>query len=141
MLVRWNPFPATVFSELEKAFWQGLDGDRDSAVEFAPHVDVIENKDKFTVRVELLGVKRENFKVTLENQVLTLSGEKNREQEHKDANFHRREVAYGKFERRFRLGDNVNREQIKADYKDGVLEVTLPKSASTQSKEIEIQVS
>jgi HSP20 family protein len=141
MLVKWNPFPATIFSGLEEAFWGDWRGDRDTAVEFAPHVDVIENKDKFIVRVELPGVKRENVKVTLENQVLTLSGEKHREQDNKDVNYHRREAAYGKFERRFRLGSNVDRDQIKADYKDGVLEVTLPKTAPAQSKEIEIRMS
>ena len=135
MLVKWNPLPASIFSELEKAFWQ------DPAVEFAPRVDVVENKDKFTVRVELPGVKRENVKITLENQALVLSGEKQRTQENGEANYHFREVAYGKFERRFRLGNNVDREHIKADFKDGVLEITLPKTAQAQSKEIEIRVS
>ncbi|MGH7496863.1 MAG: Hsp20/alpha crystallin family protein [bacterium] len=141
MLVKWNPIPATIFSEFEKALWQDWNGDRNAAVEFAPHVDVIEEKDKFTVRVELPGVKRENVKATLENQVLILTGEKKREQEKQDANYHRREVAYGKFERRFRLGNNVDREHIKADFKDGVLEITLPKTAQAQSKEIEIRIS
>ncbi len=132
MLVKWNPLPASIFSDLEKAFWQ------DAAVEFAPRVDVVENKDKFVVRVELPGVKRENVKITLENQALILSGEKQRAQENGEANYHFREVAYGKFERRFRLGNNVDREHIKADFKDGVLEITLPKSAQAQSKEITI---
>lgn len=134
MLVKWNHLPTSLFSEFEKAFWP------ETAVEFAPRVDVLENKDKFTVRVELPGVKRENVKVAVENQILILSGEKHRAQENGDANYHYREVAYGKFERRFRLGNNVDREHIKADFKDGVLEITLPKSKEAQSKEIAINV-
>jgi len=140
MLVKWNAFPVTVWSELEKALWRDWNGTGDQAVEFAPHVDVIENKEKFTVRVELPGVKQENVKVTLESQALILSGEKLREQESAEANYHTREVAYGKFERRFRLGNNVDREHIKASFKDGVLEITLPKTAQAQSKAIEISM-
>ena len=141
MLVKWNPIPATIFSDLERAFWRDWNGETSTAVEFAPHVDVTEEKDKFTVRVELPGVKREDVKATLENQVLILTGEKKRVQEKQEASYHRREAVYGKFERRFRLGSNVDQEKIKADYKDGVLEITLPKSAQAQSKEIEIRVS
>ncbi len=134
MLVKWNPLPATIFNELEKAFW------REAATEFAPRVDMVENKEKFTVRVELPGVQREHVKITLENDVLSLTGEKRHEQNSKDSNYHLRETAYGKFERRFRLGNNVDREHLAADYKDGVLEITLPKSKEAQSKEIAINV-
>lgn len=142
MLVKWNPIPAAIFSEFERALWRDWNGDREAAADdFSPRVDVIEDKDKISVRVELPGVKRENVKVTLENQLLTVSGEKQREKESKEASYHRREVAYGKFERSFRLGNNIDRERIQADYKDGVLEITLPKTAQAQSKEIEIRMS
>ena len=134
MLVKWNSFPATLFSELENAFW------RDTVVEFAPRVDVSEGKDKFTVRAELPGVSREQVKITVENDVLTLSGEKRYSEDKQESNYRLREAAYGKFERRFRLGNNLDREHITADYKDGVLEITLPKSAQAQSKEIAIKV-
>jgi HSP20 family protein len=79
-------------------------------------------------------------KLTLENNVLTLSGEKRYEEKRDEDNFHLRESRYGKFERSFRLTDNIDRGKIAADYKDGVLVITLPKTKESQSKEIAINM-
>jgi HSP20 family protein len=100
---------------------------------------VTENKDSFVVRAELPGIKQEEVKLTLEHNMLTLSGEKRYEEKSDEANYHRRESRYGKFERSFRLTDNIDRSNIVANYQDGVLSITLPKTKEAQSQEIKIQ--
>jgi HSP20 family protein len=101
---------------------------------------VAENKENFVVRAELPGLKKEDVKLSLENNVLTLSGEKRYEDKRDEENYHLRESRYGKFERSFRLTDNIDRSKIAAEYKDGVLSITLPKTQEAQPKEIAIQV-
>ena len=137
MLVKWNVSP--IFSAFERPLLrEWFDGDNQVAA-FTPRVDVTENKDNFVVRAELPGLKQEEVKLTLEHNMLTLSGEKRYEEKSDEANYHRRESRYGKFERSFRLTDNIDRSNIVADYKDGVLSITLPKTKEAQSQEIKIQ--
>lgn len=139
MLVKWQP-AASLFSDVEKAFLNNWFTDSDSAIAFAPHVDVFESKEGFVLRAELPGLKKDNIKVTLENGVLTLSGEKRYETEKDEATYHLRETRQGKFERRFRIGEGIDRNAIKADYKDGLLTLTLPKSKEALSRDIAINL-
>jgi HSP20 family protein len=139
MLVKWHP-AATIFSDVEKAFLRNWFTESDTAVAFAPDVDVLENKDGFVLRAELPGLKKDDLKITLDNGVLTLAGEKRYETEKDEKNYHLRETRQGKFERRFRLGEGIDRSSIKADYKDGVLTLSLPKSREALSREIAITV-
>jgi HSP20 family protein len=138
MLVKWNVDP--IFSAFERPLLRDwFDGENQVAA-FTPRVDVTENNDSFIVRAELPGVKPEDVKLALEHNMLTLSGEKRYEAKSDEANYHRRESRYGKFERSFRLTDNIDRSNIAAEYKDGVLSITLPKTKEAQSQEIKIQV-
>ncbi|MDZ7343084.1 MAG: Hsp20/alpha crystallin family protein [candidate division KSB1 bacterium] len=140
MLVKWNVAPVpSLFSAFEDAFLRNwFDGD-DRVATYTPKVDVSETKEHFIVRAELPGLKKDEVKLTLENNVLTLSGEKRDERKQDEGNYRWRESRYGKFERSFRLTDGIDRNNITADYKDGVLTITLPKTKEAQSKEIEIR--
>lgn len=140
MLVKWHP-AATVFSELENTLLRDWFKGNDTQVAFVPEVDVLEVKDGFLLRAELPGVKKDELKITLENGVLTLTGEKRVQAEDEQKAYRLRETRQGRFERRFRLGEGIDRNSIKADYRDGVLTVHLPKSKEAMSREIGITVS
>lgn len=108
--------------------------------EWAPMVDVAETKDEVIVRAEVPGMTKEDISVTLQDNVLTLRGERKQETEAKSATFHRLERSYGSFVRSFTLPTLVQVEKAKADYKDGVLTINLPKAEEVKPKEISISV-
>ena len=106
-----------------------------------PSVDICETEEEISVLVEIPGMKKEDIAVSIQDNVLTISGEKKQEEEKKDVNYHRVERMYGSFERSFSLPTAVQVDKIKASYKDGVLNVTLPKSEEAKPKEIDVSVS
>ncbi len=105
-----------------------------------PLVDIYEDKDSFVVKAELPGVKKEDVTIEIKDTVLTLSGERKQEGEVKKENYHRIERVYGKFTRSFTLPGSVKIEGVHAQYKDGVLEITLPKAEKAKPKSIPIEV-
>ena len=139
MLVRWSPAIPALFSELEQSMLSDC-APRQTSRAFVPRAEIIESKDHFFVRAELSGVKKEAVKITLENNLLTLSGEKTLFEEQEEKTYHLRETRYGKFERSFRLSEGIDRQNIKAEYKDGVLEITLPKTKESLSRDIAINL-
>jgi HSP20 family protein len=142
MLTKFDLAPVpSFFSVFERPLLRDLFEGEERVVTYTPRVDVVENKENFVVRAELPGIKKDEVKLTLENNVLTLSGEKRHEEKRDEDNYHLMETRYGKFERRFRLTDNIDRSNIAADYKDGVLTITLPKTKESQSKQIAIKMS
>jgi len=108
--------------------------------EWAPGVDVIETKDEVVVRAEVPGMTKEDISVTLQDNVLTLRGEKKQEQAQNGATYHRVERMYGSFVRSFTLPTLVLADKVRAHYKNGVLEITLPKAEEVKPKEISITV-
>ena len=110
------------------------------AEEWMPVVDVTETKDEIVVRAEVPGMTKEDISVTLQDNVLTLRGEKKQEKRELDAAFHRLERSYGSFVRSFTLPTLVQADKVKAAYKDGVLTITLPKAEEVRPKEISISV-
>ena len=110
------------------------------ANEWAPLVDVTETKDEVIVRAEVPGMTKEDISVTLQENVLTLRGEKKQEKRELDAAFHRLERGYGSFVRSFTLPTLVQADKAKADYKDGVLTITLPKAEEVKPKEISVSI-
>lgn len=108
---------------------------------FAPSVEVREDKDAYNVSVEVPGVDRKDVEVTLHDGVLTISGERKQETEVKEDEYFRTERFYGRFQRQISLPQPVNAEAVKAGYKDGVLTITLPKSAEAKPKQINIATS
>ena len=105
---------------------------------FAPALELRENQDNYQVSVELPGVDRKDVEVTLHDGVLTISGERKQEAEVKEGDYVRTERTYGRFQRQVALPQAVNSEAIKAAHKDGVLTVTLPKTAEAKPKQIVI---
>ncbi|MDZ7261227.1 MAG: Hsp20/alpha crystallin family protein [candidate division KSB1 bacterium] len=144
-IVRWRPF----FSEME-SLRRDMDRLFDSffrrypeeevAATWQPLVDIAETKDDFIVTAEVPGMSKDDVKISLTNNVLTLKGEKKEEKEIKDKNFHRVERCYGSFQRSFTLPTEVQADKVKASYKDGVLKITLPKKEEVKPKEIAVTV-
>jgi HSP20 family protein len=105
-----------------------------------PALDVHEDKDNFFVRTELPGLKREDIEVSLHDGALLISGERKAEEKLEGVEIHRQERYYGKFQRALTLPTPVAADKIKAQYKDGVLTVTLPKVEEAKPKQIDISV-
>src|SRR5262245_26182821 len=106
----------------------------------SPAVDVEETADAYVFRADLPGIPSKDVKVTVHNDTLTLRGERKRETEKSDGSMHRVERAYGSFERSFTLGLPVRADQVRASYKDGVLEVHVPKADEAKPRDIEVQI-
>jgi HSP20 family protein len=106
---------------------------------WSPSVDIYENKDQLVLEAELPGMKREDFDLSVENNVITLRGERHFEKRDEADNYHRVERAYGSFTRSFTLPNTVSGEGASADYRNGVLRVTLPKREETRARRIEVK--
>ena len=106
-----------------------------------PLVDIVEDDKEFVITAEIPQVRKEVVKVTVEDGTLVISGERKAEKEVKEKKFHRIERSYGSFQRSFVLADNVDASDIKAEHKDGLLKVHLPKIAQPEKKAIDVKVS
>jgi len=117
-------------------------GDRElmTITEWAPSVDIIEDEKEWLVKADLPEVKKEEVKVTVENGVLTITGERKFEKEEKDKKYHRIERSYGNFLRSFTLPDGADGSKVNAEFKDGVLKVHLPKGEKAKPKAVEVKV-
>ncbi len=142
-LIRWQPRESFALNReidnLVSKFWGDLDTWHGTG--WNPRMDVVESDHEFTVHAELPGLNKDDIKVTLEDNVLTIEGERKHEDEQKDKQFYRRERAYGTFKRSFGLGTEVDADKIAANYKDGILILTLPKSETAKPRQIEVAVS
>jgi HSP20 family protein len=105
---------------------------------WAPSVDIYEDKEKLILEAELPGMNRDDFDISVENNVLTLKGERKFEKKTEGDNYHRIERSYGSFTRSFTLPQTVTAEGATADFENGVLRVSLPKREETKAKKIEI---
>ncbi|HVN49258.1 MAG TPA: Hsp20/alpha crystallin family protein [Bacteroidota bacterium] len=151
-LVRWNPtrelttWPSGLFGlqrEMNKmfdTFFRGTEEDDAAFAAWSPAVDITEHEDAYVVKAELPGVNKDDVKITLESNILTIHGEKKQEKETKKENYHRVERSYGSFQRSFTLPTTVKSDKIEAQYKDGVLTVALPKAEEAKPKQIEVKV-
>ena len=106
---------------------------------WSPSVDIYENKEQIVLEAELPGMNREDFDLSIENNVITLRGERHFEKRDETDNYHRVERAYGSFTRSFTLPNSVSGEGVTADYRNGVLRVTIPKREETKARRIEIK--
>ena len=103
-----------------------------------PPVDIAEEKDRIVLTAELPGFKENEIEIQMEGNVLTLRGERKFEEENKDRNYYRIERAYGQFVRSFTLPNNVDRENVKAMFRDGILEIELPKREEAKPRQIKV---
>lgn len=145
-LVRWRPQVgmAPVHDEFERMFdsFLGLDRRRSDLQTFdwVPRVNVEEFEDRFEITAEIPGMKKDEIGIELQENVLTIKGEKKYEKEEKDRNFTICERSYGTFQRAFTLPENANADGIDAAYNDGVLTVAVPKVEPVKPKEIKVKV-
>ncbi len=143
-LMRWDPFReiASLREDMDRLFdsffGRPLDLERREGI-WSPLIDIEENDSEVMVKVEVPGMSKEDIKVSVTDNALTISGERKHESEEKGKTFHRIERAYGKFYRTISLPAEVNHDKVKASYKEGVLTITLPKAETSQSKEIPIE--
>ena len=139
-LIKWSPYRNLISlpDEIDHFFnGFGLDLNASDSV-WSPSVDISETENQYEVKAEIPGLKKEDIKLSVEDNVLTLSGERKYENETEKKNYHRIERAYGKFERSFRLPREVDAGNIKANYKNGVLTVHIPKTETVKPKEIAV---
>jgi HSP20 family protein len=134
--VAWPTFGrlATLQDELDRLFESPLTG-------WTPPLDAHEDKNSFIVRMEVPGLKREDIQVSLQDGVLTISGERAEEKVSEGTEVHRQERFYGKFSRAVTLPTAVAADKVKAAYKDGILTITLPKTEEAKPKQIDVSVS
>ena len=143
-LTKWNPLFADLAATKDRFnrlfgrddFWdtEGVT----TGGEWAPVVDIIENENALTVKAELAGIEPKDVAVTIDNNVLTLKGERRIEKEVTKENYHRMERAYGTFARSFALPTFVDADHVKAEFKNGLLVVTVPKKANARTRAVEV---
>jgi HSP20 family protein len=139
----WDPFAAlrNLHEEMNRAFQRSLVAPAAKQVAFyVPDIDVKDEAGAVTVRADIPGMKKENLDISVQADLLTLKGERKEEAEKKGKDFYHAERFYGAFSRTIELPAKVKAAGVKASYKDGVLEVRLPKDASAQPKRTRIRI-
>ena len=142
-IVRWDPYrDLTSFADrFNRAFGNVTGRERDEELSlgtWVPPVDISEDKERITLTAELPGFREDQVDVQMEGGVLTIRGERKMEEEKEGRNFHRLERSYGHFVRSFTLPNNVDRDNIRASFNNGLLEVEMPKREEAKPKQIKI---
>jgi HSP20 family protein len=143
-IVKWDPLREMedLFDRYTRAVGRPAAGGHEvfATGDWSPRVDIAETEKAFTIKAEIPEVPREAVKVTVENGVLTIRGERKQEKEEKGKKFHKVERYYGAFVRSFSLPDNVDAGKIEASFKDGMLSIDIPKTEASKPKQIEVKV-
>lgn len=141
-ITRWEPFKEMedLFRQFSPAYSRALRPRNGDLVEWTPVADISETPAEYLIKAELPAVKKEDVKVTLENGIITISGERKQEKESKDENEIRVESFHGTFTRSFSLPDDIDARTIRAEAKDGVLKVHIPKTQTPKPKAVAIEV-
>jgi HSP20 family protein len=146
VITRWDPFRefSTLQDRMNRLFRESFsEGGREEALttaRFAPPVDVYEDEHNVTLKIEVPGIDEKDIDVRLENNTLSVQGERKVEKEEKEENFRRVERQYGSFTRTFSLPTTVDADKVSANYEKGVLKITLPKKAEAKPKQIKVNV-
>jgi HSP20 family protein len=141
-ITRWDPFRDVITLHRVNSLFRDLN-EGDNAVapaSFTPAVDVYEDPQKVVLKLEVPGIEEKDLDIRIENNTLTVKGERKFEKEEKEENFHRIERRYGSFYRAFTLPSTVDTEHVQASYNAGVLKVELKKKAEAQPKQIKVNV-
>lgn len=146
-LIKWDPFWTSdeMFSRLTPSMfarWPKFLGEdeKGTALEWAPSADISETDSEYLIRAELPAVKKEDVKITIDQGMITIHGERKDRKETKGEKFHKIESYQGSFARSFALPDTVDEKGIRAETKDGVLTVHMPKTKAEKAKSIEVKV-
>lgn len=138
----WEPVDliTDLQNELNRLFHRSLHKKNGWTRTFEPEIDVVDEKDSFLIKADLPGIKKEDMDIKVEGRVLTLKGERKEEKETKEKNYYASERFYGAFTRMIELPADVKADQVKATYKDGVLEVSLPKTEGAKAKQVAVEI-
>src|SRR5947209_9148960 len=144
-ITRWDPFQelSSLQNRVNSLFQDyGRTGQEELTTtgSFVPAVDVYEDEHKVTLKLEIPGIKQEDVDIRLENNTLTVRGERNFEKEEKEENFHRVERRYGSFARSFTLPNSVDSDNAQASYENGILKIKLAKREEAKPKQIKVGV-
>ena len=145
VLTRFYPYRElnTLQDRVNRLFHESFSGGRDESLatsSFAPAVDVYEDEHNVTLKIEVPGIDEKDIDVRVENNTLTVHGERKFEKEEKEENYRRIERQYGSFSRTFTLPNTVDTESVSADYEKGVLKIKLAKKAEAKPKQIKVNV-
>jgi HSP20 family protein len=146
LLTRWDPFRefVTIQDRMNRLFRDsyGTQGPEEAltSTTFAPPVDVYEDEHNVTLKIEVPGIEEKDIDVRIENNTLTVHGERKYEKEEKEENYRRVERQYGSFTRTFTLPTTVDQDSVQADYDKGVLKIKLAKKAEAKPKQIKVNV-
>jgi len=139
-LIRWNPvFPSSRFDPFFNTFFKRFYDDAEGERTITPNADIRETKDDVVLSLELPGLSKEEVNLSVENGILTISGERKAAHDEKDQ-YHLQECCYGKFTRRFTLGEEIDAEKISAKMDKGILEVTLGRKEAVKPKKIDVKI-
>lgn len=146
-LVKWDPFRELedVSNRLNRIFSRSpsrAESSQESltVADWSPSADITETDVAYVIKAEIPGVKKEDIKVAIQDGMLTMQGERKMEKEEKGKKFHRVECSYGSFVRSFRMPEDADENSVKAEFKDGILNVTLAKSAKAKPKSKSVNV-
>jgi len=144
-IIRYNPANevASIYNRLGSVFndpfFKPFFGNTENEMKaWHPMVDIFEEKDQIIVKADLPGVKKEDISIDVDNRILTLKGERSYEDEVKEENFVRRERSFGSFQRSFTLPADISTDDIKAEFKEGILKISIPMPQEKKAKQIEI---
>ncbi|MBX3703908.1 MAG: Hsp20/alpha crystallin family protein [Steroidobacteraceae bacterium] len=148
-LIRWEPFRelddlfarySPFFGRVPGGRMPAAAGDQSEAAVWTPAANISETENEYLIKAELPEVRKEDVKVTVDEGVITISGERRHELEHKDEKVHRIESFYGNFTRSFRLPENADVAGIEAESRNGILKVRVPKTPAARARTVEVQV-
>ncbi len=145
MITRWDPFRElnTITDRMNRLFqdtYGTQQREEGLTSSFVPAVDIYEDEHNVTVKMEVPGIDQKDIDVRLENNTLTVRGERKFEKDEKEENFHRIERRYGSFYRAFTLPNTLDGEKVSADYENGVLKIKLAKKAEAKPKQIKVNI-
>jgi len=144
-VIRWRPLSdlELLRSQMDRLFdnfYRTFESDKDLASDY-PVVDIKETKDDFIIKAEVPGMSKDDIKINISENTVTIKGEKKEEKKENDINYHRIERRFGSFQRSFSLTSPIDSDKIKASCKDGILTITIPKKEESKPKEIPISIS
>lgn len=147
-LVKWDPFKdlLSIQDRMNRLFDETLtrtgrgEGEELAMGVWSPAVDIYETEESIVLKAEIPGIDKKEVSIEVKDNMLILKGERKFEKEIKEENYHRMERAYGSFQRTFTLPNIIKKENVKAKYKDGILEITLPKVKEAKPKHVKVEV-
>ena len=147
-LIRWDPFRemSALQERMDRLFSDvraqaPVRGEEIVQGAWIPAVDIFETNEAIVLKAELPGITAQDISVEVKDNTLTLKGENKFEKEVKEENYHRMERSYGSFQRAFTLPGTIHQEKVKAKFKDGILEITLPKVEEAKPKQVKVEIS